>query len=88
MRGGYIELDKFRDEEWTPALEAAGVAHRRLYDCGTPCAPGRSSALWLIDLAQIMGTRRHVEDTYFRWMKRTDDQLRSMFDAYDAAVTG
>jgi hypothetical protein len=27
-----------------------------------------------------------IEDTYARWLKRTDDQLRSMFDAYDEAL--
>jgi hypothetical protein len=24
-----------------------------------------------------------LEDTYARWLKRTDDQLRAAFDAYD-----
>jgi hypothetical protein len=27
-----------------------------------------------------------LEDTYFRWLRRTDDQLRAVFDAYDHAV--
>ena len=27
-----------------------------------------------------------IEDTYARWLKRTDDQLRAAFDAYDAAA--
>lgn len=31
-RGGYIELNKFRWREWTPALPAAGIPHRRIYD--------------------------------------------------------
>ena len=31
-----------------------------------------------------MGTSTaQVEDTYARWLKRTDDQLRATFDAYD-----
>jgi hypothetical protein len=25
-----------------------------------------------------------LEDTYARWLKRTDDQIRDTFDAYDA----
>jgi hypothetical protein len=25
-----------------------------------------------------------IEDTYARWLKRTDDQLRAAFDSYDA----
>ena len=37
-------------------------------------------------LARIMGTSvRELEDTYFRWLTRTDDQLRQMFNAYDDA---
>jgi hypothetical protein len=36
-----------------------------------------------------MGTSvRELEDTYFRFMTRTDDQLRAAFDAYDSAVAG
>lgn len=32
-----------------------------------------------------MGTSTvQIEDTYARWLKRTDDRLRDAFDAYDA----
>jgi integrase len=31
-RGGYIDIEKFRYREWTPALRAAGVEHRRIND--------------------------------------------------------
>jgi hypothetical protein len=48
-------------------------------------------ATWAIEggvelsfLARIMGTSvRELEETYFRWLTRTDDQLRAAFDAYD-----
>jgi hypothetical protein len=31
-----------------------------------------------------MGTSiRELEDTYHRWLRRTDKQLRAAFDAYD-----
>jgi len=51
-----------------------------------------SFASWAIEsgvqlwyLAQVMGTSvRELEDTYARWLTRTDDQLRAAFDAYDA----
>lgn len=33
IRGGYIDIERFRHREWTPALRAAGVDHRRIYDC-------------------------------------------------------
>jgi hypothetical protein len=39
-------------------------------------------------LTVVMGTSvRELEDTYFRWLKRTDEQLLELFDAYDAAPT-
>ena len=30
--GGRINIDNFRTREWVPALKAAGVPHRRIYD--------------------------------------------------------
>jgi hypothetical protein len=36
-RGGYIDIEKFRHREWTPAVKAAGLDHRTLYDCDPPC---------------------------------------------------
>ena len=43
----------------------------------------------LILLARIMGTSvRELEDTYFRWMQRTDEQVRGLLDEYDAAAFG
>ena len=42
----------------------------------------------LILLARIMGTSvRELEDTYFRWLERTDEQLRGLLDDYDNAAT-
>jgi hypothetical protein len=39
-------------------------------------------------LATITGMSvREIEDTYFRWLTRTDEQLCDAFDAYDAAVS-
>ena len=87
-RGGYIDIEKFRHREWTPALRAAGIPHKPIK------AMRHTFATWAIGggvelsfLARIMGTSvRELEDTYFRWLTRTDDQLRAAFDAYDAAA--
>ena len=85
-RGGYIDLEKFRYREWTPALRGAGVEHRSVHTAR------HTFATWAIEdgqiplgqLAVIMGTSiRELEDTYHRWLRRTDDQLRAAFDAYD-----
>jgi integrase len=87
-RGGYIDIEKFRHREWTPALRAAGIDHRPVK------AMRHTFATWAIEsgrielsyLARIMGTSvRELEDTYFRWLQRTDEQLRAALDAYDVA---
>jgi integrase len=88
-RGGHIDIEKFRHREWAPALRAAGIDHRRINDCR------HTFATWAIEegsvhhwhLATIMGTSvTQLEDTYARWLKRTDDQLRTALDAYDARL--
>lgn len=85
-RGGYLDLEKFRHREWAPALRAADVDHHRIYDCRHTFASwaiedGRMS---LIHLATVMGTSvRQLEDTYFRWLSRTDEQVRTFLDEYD-----
>jgi integrase len=75
------------NREWTPALRGSGVPHRRLYDCRHTFATWaiESGGIELWYLARVMGTSvTQIEDTYARWLKRTDDQLRATFDAYDA----
>ena len=87
-RGGYIDGERFRHREWAPALRGAGIPHRRVYDMR------HTFATWAIEsgvqasyLAVVMGTSiRELEDTYFRWLRRADDQLRAVFDAYDLAA--
>jgi integrase len=90
-RGGYIDLEKFRHREWTPALRAAGLAIRG------PYTMRHTFATWAIEegsiplpqVATIMGTSiRELEDTYHRWLQRTDERILSALDAYDAAAAG
>lgn len=88
-RGGYIDLEKFRYREWTPALRAAGLTVRG------PYTMRHTFATWAIEsgdvqlsyLATLMGTSvKELEDTYFRWLRRTEDQLLAAFDSYDQQV--
>jgi integrase len=87
-RGGYIDLEKFRYREWTPAVKAAGLEHRRVYDTRHTFATWSvEGGMSLILLARMMGTSvRELEDTYFRWMSRTDEQVRTLLDDYDSAA--
>lgn len=90
-RGGYIDLERFRYREWTPALRAAGLEHRRVNDCRHTFATWaiESGAVELWYLAKIMGTSVvQLEETYARWLKRTDAQLVAALDAYDARTFG
>jgi integrase len=32
VRGSRIDINNWRSREWTPALKAAGIEHRRIYD--------------------------------------------------------
>lgn len=67
-KGDDIDIETFRHREWTPALQAAGIDHRRVYDCR------HTFATWAIEdgvplwqLATIMGTSVvQIEDTYAR----------------------
>jgi hypothetical protein len=46
-----------------------------------------SGEIPLPHLVTIIGTSiRELEDTYFRWLQRSDDQLLTAFDAYDAVA--
>ncbi len=67
------------------------VEHRRIYDCRHTFATWaiEDGRLSLIHLATIMGTSvRQLEDTYFRWLQRTDAHVRAALAEYDAAVSG
>jgi integrase len=48
----------------------------------------RQQGVHLWHLATVMGTSVvQLQDTYARWLKRTDDQRRAAFDAYDSPTT-
>lgn len=81
-----MRRERFRHREWTPALRAAGLEHRRVYDMRHTFATWaiEDGRLSLVHLAQLMGTSvRELEDTYFRWLERTDEQVRTFLDEYD-----
>jgi integrase len=85
-RGGYIDLERFRHREWAPALRAAGCEPRGPYTMRHTFATWaiEDGSIPLAQLATIMGTSiRELEDTYHRWLRRTDDHLRAALDAYD-----
>jgi hypothetical protein len=69
-------------------MTSQGSAHgrfqRAIRDRHLRRATMAARELWY--LARVMGTSTvHIDDTYARWLKRTDDQLRAAFNDYDAA---
>ena len=88
-RGGYIELGKWRSRDWKPALAAAGIDHRRIYDCRHTYATWSLAAgVSLFALSRRMGTSLAMIDaTYGHLAPDAEERERELLDTYDAAAT-
>ena len=84
-RGGRIDLERFRAREWTPALRAAAVSHRRIYDCRHTFASWAiAGGVSLFHLSKIMGTSTAmISDVYGHLLPDSEDYLRGLLDAFD-----
>ena len=85
--GNRIDINNWRTREWTPALKAAGVEHRRIYDMRHTFATWSLAAgMSIFTLARRMGTSVPVIDaTYGHLAIDADGNDRDLLDAYDAA---
>jgi integrase len=85
-RGGHIELGKFRARRWAPALSAAGVEHRRIYDCRHTYATWSLAAgVSLFNLSRRMGTSiAMIDATYGHLAPDAEEHERALLDAYDS----
>jgi len=71
-RGGHIDLEKFRHRQWAPALRAAGVEHRRMYDLRHTYATWSLAAgVDLFTLWRRMGTSLAMIDAPTATWRRT-----------------
>jgi integrase len=84
-RGGYIELNKWRDRVWRPALIGAGLEHWRIYDMRHTYATWSLAAgVSLFTLSRRMGTSLAMIDaTYGHLAPDAEDQERALLDAFD-----
>jgi integrase len=84
-RSGYIDLERFRYRAWTPALVAAGIAHRRVYDARHTYATWSIAAgVDLFTLSRRMGTSVPMIDaTYGHLTLDADERERVLLDAFD-----
>jgi integrase len=79
-----IDLHRFRARHWTPALRAAGLAHR------SPYAMRHTYASWAIaaglpafEIARTMGTSlEQISETYGHLLPDSADRARATLDAY------
>jgi integrase len=85
-RGGHIELGKFRARHWAPALKAAGVEHRRIYDCRHTYATWSLAAgVSLFNLSRRMGTSiAMIDATYGHLAPDAEEAERALLDAYES----
>ena len=85
--GGRIDINNWRTREWAPALKAAGVEHRRIYDMRHTFATWSLAAgMSIFTLARRMGTSVPVIDaTYGHLAIDADGNDRELLDAYDEA---
>jgi integrase len=88
--GARINIDNFRSREWMPALLAAGVEHRRIYDMRHTFATWSLAAgMSIFTLARRMGTSvQMIDRTYGHLAQDAEDQDRDLLDAYDGASSG
>lgn len=87
-RGGYIDDNKFRYREWTPALKAAGIPHRRINDCRhTYISWSLAAGVPVGKLSKMAGTSIiQIEDTYSRFLQGDEERYGSALDSFGKAV--
>jgi integrase len=83
--GGRIDINNWRHRSWTPALAAAGVKHRRIYDLRHTYATWSLAAgIDIFTLARRMGTSvKMIDRTYGHLVAGADAYERVLLDAFD-----
>jgi integrase len=84
-RGGHLNLKEWRDrDEWSPALRAAGVAHRGPYALRhTYAAFSIAAGVSLYEIARFMGTSvEQIDRTYGHLLPDSIDRTRASIDAF------
>jgi integrase len=86
-QGGHTTNKKFLEKHWTPALRAAGIEHRRIYDCRHTFASWAiSDGVHLFELSPVMGTSiEQLDKVYGHLMPSWEHRVREQLDAGDEA---
>ena len=85
LRGSYINLHNWRAREWKPAIRAAGIEPRRIYDLRHTYATfSLAAGVSLFTLSRRMGTSVEMIDrTYGHLAPDAEDYERGLLDAFD-----
>jgi integrase len=87
-RGGHINLHYWRSREWRPALVAAGVTMRRIYDLRhTAISHWLAAGLGSFEVARFMGTSvRMVDLTYGHLVSGSELEARRRLNEWAKSV--
>jgi integrase len=86
VRGGHFDLHKWRADEWTPGVRAAGLEHRSPYALRhTYATLAIAAGVSLFELARFMGTSvEQIDRTYGHLLPDALDRTRAALDAFVA----
>jgi integrase len=80
--GGYLNLNKWRRDEWTPAVKAAGLEHRSPYAL-RHASFSNAAGIGLFELSRFMGTSvEQIGRTYGHRLPDSLERARTALDAY------
>ena len=75
-RGKHLDLENWRRRDWHPALDAAGIPSRRIYDLRhTFATHALAAGLSIFEVARFMGTSVRVIDSTYGHLAHGSEQL-------------
>jgi integrase len=83
-RGGFLNLNEWRRDEWTPAVKAAGLEHRSPYALRHTFATFAIAAgIGLFELSRLMGTSvEQIDRTYGHRLPDSLERARTALDSF------
>ncbi len=86
-RGGFLNLNEFRRDIWTPAIRAAGLEHRTPYALRhTYASLSIAAGVSLFELSRFMGTSaEQIDKTYGHLLPDSHERARTALDSFLAA---
>ena len=89
-RSKRLDTHNFRAREWIPALDAAGIRRRRIYDLRhTFATHALAAGLGLFELSRYMGTSVELIDkTYGHLAKGAENRARALLEGYASNRSG